>query len=226
MRYSRGKGQRDWGGAGAPMSASSKHLWGGREREGGLGRFVRATAASVASCLDDEGFIEAGPTHQLSHPSLSHVFAGGDICCRDRFGGGERMAAYTHTHAMVICENIERLVGTLSGPLQAARIGIAKKSEDGAAAKTDNEGVLISLGKTDTLMYSKAPMFRPFYPNPEEMEEKYGPIDEAPNGWIQLGDLSAIKFGMGVDLLADTFREGKDEWWAGFDGPRMYDFVP
>ena len=45
-----------------------------------------------------------------------------------------RMAAYTHTHAMVICENIERLVGTLSGPLQAARIGIAKKSEDGAAA--------------------------------------------------------------------------------------------
>ena len=69
-------------------------------------------------------------------------------------------------------------------------------------------------------------MFRAFYPNPEEMEEKYGPIDEAPNGWIQLGDLSAIKFGMGVDLLADTFREGKDEWWAGFDGPRMYDFVP
>ena len=181
------------------------------------------TAASVASCLDDEGFINAGPTHQLSHPALSHVFAGGDICCRDRFAGGERMAAYTHVHAMVICENIERLVGTLSGPLQAARLGIPKKGADGA---TDNEGVLISLGKTDTLIFSKNPLMRAFYPNPEEMEEKYGPIDEAPNGWIQLGDLSAIKFGMGVDLLADTFREGKDEWWAGFDGPRMYDFVP
>ena len=181
------------------------------------------TAASVASCLDDEGFINAGPTHQLSHPALSHVFAGGDICCRDRFAGGERMAAYTHVHAMVICENIERLVGTLSGPLQAARLGIPKKGADGA---TDNEGVLISLGKTDTLIFSKNPLMRAFYPNPEEMEEKHGPIDEAPNGWIQLGDLSAIKFGMGVDLLADTFREGKDEWWAGFDGPRMYDFVP
>ena len=58
------------------------------------------------------------------------------------------------------------------------------------------------------------------------MEEKYGPIDEAPNGWILLDDQSSLKFGFGVDLLAETFREGKDEWWAGFDGPRMYDFVP
>ena len=181
------------------------------------------TASSVASCLDDEGFINAGPTHQLSHPALSHVFAGGDICCRDRFGGGERMAAYGHTHAMVICENIERLAGTLSGPLQAARIGIPKKGADSA---TDNEGVLISLGKTDTVMFSKNPLMRAFYPNPEEMEEKYGPIDEAPNGWILLDDQSSLKFGFGVDLLAETFREGKDEWWAGFDGPRMYDFVP
>ena len=181
------------------------------------------TAASVASCLDDEGFINAGPTHQL--PALSNVFAGGDICCRDRFGGGERMAAYTHVHAMVICENIERLVGTLDGPLQAARIGIAKKGEDGAAS-TDNEGVLISLGKTDTLIYHRNPIARGFFPNPEEMEAKFGPIDEAPNGWLELGDLSWIKFGMGVDLMADTFRDGKDEWWAQFDGGRMYDFVP
>ena len=140
----------------------------------------RAHGRERRLCLDDEGFINAGPTHQLSHPSLSHVFAGGDARVRrDRFGGGERMAAYTHVHAMVICENIERLVGTLDGPLQAARIGIAKKGEDGAAAKTDNEGVLISLGKTDTLIFSKNPLMRAFYPNPEEMEEKYGPIDEA-----------------------------------------------
>jgi len=105
------------------------------------------TAVSVASCLDGEGFINAGPTHQLAHAALSHVFAGGDICCRARFGGGERMAAYAHMHALVICENIERLVGTLDGPLQAAHIGMpTKNTGPDDAAKTSNESVLISLG--------------------------------------------------------------------------------
>jgi len=35
-----------------------------------------------------------------------------------------------------------------------------------------------------------------------------------------------MKFDMCLDMLAGMFREGKDEWWAQFDGPRMNDYVP
>ena len=182
------------------------------------------TAASVASCLDDEGFINTGPTHQLAHPALSRVFAGGDICTKERFGGGERMAGFAHAHAFLICENIERLTGTKSGPLQAAHIGvpIENKGVDGAA-KTANEMVLISLGKTDTLLYSKLAMAVPFFQTPDAMEEKYGKIDEAPNGWVERGDLSAFKFAGWHDMFFGALGEGRDEWWAQFDAPRLYD---
>jgi NADH dehydrogenase FAD-containing subunit len=182
------------------------------------------TAASVASCLDDEGFINTGPTHQLAHPALSHVFAGGDICTKEKFGGGERMAGFAHAHAFLICENIERLTGTKSGPLQAAHIGvpIENKGVDGAA-KTANELVLISLGKTDTLLYSKVAYAVPFYQTPDAMEEKYGKIDEAPDGWVERGDLSAFKFAGWHDMFFGALGEGRDEWWAQFDAPRLYD---
>jgi len=183
------------------------------------------TNGAVGGCLDEEGFIAALPTHQLAHPDLKHVFAGGDICCKARFGGGERMAAVAHTHAMVICENIERLSGVKEGPLQAAHIGIpiAEAAKGGEHMKTDNEAVILSLGKTDTLFYSKQPMMKSFFQKPEETEAKWGPIESAPNGWIELGDMSFLKFGMVNDMVSGLFREGKDDWWAQFDGPRLHD---
>ena len=178
------------------------------------------TAASVASCLDDEGFINAGPTLQL--PALSNVLAGGDICTKARFGGGERMAGYAHGHAFLICENIERLAGTKSGPLQAMHIGIPTGKE----GETDNEYVFISLGKTDTLFYAKWDILRPYFQTPDAMEEKYGPMGEAPNGWLELGDLNPLKYQGWNDMFIGALGEGRDEWWTGFDAPRMYDYAP
>ena len=40
------------------------------------------TAASVASCLDDEGFINAGPTHQPSHPARKRLRRWGHMLSR------------------------------------------------------------------------------------------------------------------------------------------------
>ena len=77
------------------------------------------TAASVASCLDDEGFINAGPTHQL--PALSNVFAGGDICTKARFGGGERMAGlYARSRHSNLREYRAACWHEIDGPLQGA----------------------------------------------------------------------------------------------------------
>ena len=135
------------------------------------------------------------------------------------------MAAVAHTHAMVICENIERLSGVKEGALQAAHIGIpiAEAAKGGEHMKTDNEAVILSLGKTDTLFYCKQPMMKSFFQKPEETEAKWGPIESAPNGWIELGDMSFLKFGMVNDMVSGLFREGKDDWWAQFDGPRLHD---
>ena len=44
------------------------------------------TNGAVGGCLDEEGFIAALPTHTSSRTDLKHVFAGGDICCKARFG--------------------------------------------------------------------------------------------------------------------------------------------
>ena len=91
------------------------------------------------------------------------------------------------------------------------------------AAKTANELTLISLGKTDTLLYSKVAYAVPFYQTPDAMEEKYGKIDEAPNGWVERGDLSAFKFAGWHDMFFGALGEGRDEWWAQFDAARLYD---
>ena len=74
--------------------------------------------------------------------------------------------------------------------------------------KTDNEAVILS-GKTDTLFYSKQPMMKAFFQKPEETEAKWGPIESAPNGWIELGDMSFLKFGMVNDMVSGLFPRGE-----------------
>ena len=103
------------------------------------------------------------------------------------------------------------------------RIEKLRMFKGGEHMKTDNEAVILSLGKTDTLFYSKQPMMKSFFQKPEETEAKWGPIESAPNGWIELGDMSFLKFGMVNDMVSGLFREGKDDWWAQFDGPRLHD---
>ena len=55
------------------------------------------------------------------------------------------------------------------------------------------------------------------------INEKYGPIEEAPDGWVELGDLNPVKFQQWNDMFIGALGEGRDEWWAQFDAPRLYD---
>ena len=67
---------------------------------------------------------------------------------------------------------------------------------------------------------------RPYFQTPDAMEEKYGPMGEAPNGWLELGDLNPLKYQGWNDMFIGALGEGRDEWWTGFDAPRMYDYAP
>ena len=143
------------------------------------------TAASVASCLDDEGFINAGPTLQL--PALSNVFAGGDICTKARFGGGERMAGYAHGHAISHLREYRTARRYEIGP--AASDAPWYPDRNGGSKPTTNTCSSRWARRTRSL-YAKWPVMKMFFQTPDAMEEKYGPIEEAPNGWLELGDLN------------------------------------
>ena len=99
----------------------------GRQRGAGLGYGLLGARLFLDEVLYRATWRARGVTAvALTYPldlARAQPLEAGDVA-QARFGGGERMAAVAHTHAMVICENIERLSGVKEGPLQAAHIGI------------------------------------------------------------------------------------------------------
>ena len=74
------------------------------------------TAASVASCLDDEGFINAGPTHQLSIQRSQTSSPVGTYAVGIGLAAASGWRLIRTGTPFLICENIERLAGTLERP--------------------------------------------------------------------------------------------------------------
>ena len=76
------------------------------------------TDRTVADCLDDKGYLKTKRSHQLDHPELGHIFAGGDICWSKAFTVGERTFSQGGAHAFAISKNIQVLAGVREGKLK------------------------------------------------------------------------------------------------------------
>ena len=167
--------------------------------------------SAFASVMDDQGFIKTKNTQQLNHPNLGHIYAGGDICAKDRFTAGERTMGEAGAHAFAILKNIQVAAGVRPGALQQPQIN-----------KNPGLGtMIISLGNKRGALFATDPKMSAYFATKDKLLEEVGPMaEQGAKGWIEVSPrVDLIKFQLAPRGYRNGFLNDDMSSWEQFFGP-------
>ena len=167
--------------------------------------------SAFASVMDDQGFIKTKNTQQLNHPNLGHIYAGGDICAKDRFTAGERTMGEAGAHAFAILKNIQVAAGVRPGALKQPQIN-----------KNPGLGtMIISLGNKRGALFATDPKMSAYFATKDKLLEEVGPMaEQGAKGWIEVSPrLDFLKFQLVPQGYRNGFLNDDMSSWEQFFGP-------